>query len=151
VTQLLNLKLRDGSPWSQLPAAFLLAQLWYKAGKPAAAARALGSFTQALQRPDRYYDAVSRYLTLRAAGVPAEAMRSQFPESEWPQDVVQQVCDDLANPNEVLTHVRLPGCPNCPGCELQGECITSAQLAIARTLYPIMKQNMPEQGPHLAA
>ena len=151
VTQLLNLKLRDGSPWSQLPAAFLLAQLWYKAGKPAAAARALGSFTQALQRPDRYYDAVSRYLTLRAAGVPTEAMRSQFPESEWPQDVVQQVCDDLANPNEVLTHVRLPGCPKCPGCELQGECITSAQLAIARTLYPIMKQNMPEQGPHLAA
>ena len=40
---------------------------------------------------------------------------------------------------------KLPNCPDCNACELQGECYTRDTLANAASLYPVLLQSHVEQ------
>jgi hypothetical protein len=150
-TQLLNLKLRPESAWSQIPVSFLLAQAWYKTGRTAEALRAFRTFREGRQENSEYYDVLEQYLALRAAEVSESETRRQLNSGSGAAEIVRQVCDDMADPAQVFRHVPLPHCPDCGPCELRADCVTGCQLAMARALYPIMKRQMPAQGPPLAA
>ncbi len=149
LTQLLNLKLKTGSPWSQMPVCFLLTQMWYKAGRFDDALKAFRIFRKSREDDVPYYDALEKYLALRSEGESASGARARLETSTIPVDAVRQVCDDMENPSDVLSHVLLPKCPDCQDCEMRPECLTTSQIAVARTLYPIMQRQMPAQGAHL--
>ena len=149
--QALNLKLKPTSPWSQLPISFLLAQLWYKVGRTEDALKALQTFRRGWPAAKEYYDAVEQYLRLCKEQAPGEDIKQKLLTSELPDEVVNQVRADMANPAEVLSNVRLPMCPNCSTCELYDDCLTKGQLKVARDLYPVIRDQIPAQGRHLVA
>lgn len=147
--QALNIKLKPESPWAQLPVSFLLAQMWYKVGRPEETLKALQIFRQGWPTAKEYYDAVEQYLRLYIERVPSEHIRQRLLTSTLPPEVVNEVCTDMANPAEVLSNVRLPACPACSSCELHEDCLTKAQLKVAHDLYPVIREQMPAQGSHL--
>ncbi len=150
-TQMLNLKLRPGSAWPQMPVSFVAAQAWYKTGRMPAALEAFRTFRKGRRDESAYYNVLERYLALRATGMAQPETCRQLNADLAQGETVRQVCEDMADPTQAFRHVPLPRCPDCGECELRPDCLTACQLDMARTLYPIMKQQMPRQGPPLAA
>ncbi len=149
LSQMLNLKLRPGSPWSQMPLCFLLSQMLYKLGRIDDALEAFRTFRRGRPDDNPYYDSLERYLTLRASGLSPSDTERTLKASSPTSSVVREVCEDMADPTKVFSHILLPKCPDCFDCRLDPECLTRCQVDVARSLYPIMKQQMPAQGPYL--
>jgi hypothetical protein len=145
VTQLLGLKLQENSPWAKLPVAFLLTQILCKLGKWNEAGKAFESFCNSRKNSNHYYEVLGQYLELRTKGLSPEDTFAEL-TATCTSDDVRQVCSDMAEPANVFANVSLPGCPVCARCELEPDCLTKAQLDIARRIYPIMKQGMPQQS-----
>lgn len=144
LTQVMSVKLRDGSPWAKLSVGFVLAQIWCKLGRWKEASTAFEMYLgKAGDLPD-YYKVLRRYLMLRSEGRSADEARNEL-DSAMPGEAVEQVCGDLADPTRVFEHVCLPACPGCTECRLQPECLTKGQLVVARKLYPAMRESMPAQ------
>jgi hypothetical protein len=95
---------------------------------------------------NNYYDLVRQYLGLRAQGLSASEIEANMTGDGNASEQVRQICEDMANPDAVFAHIRLPECPHCATCNLEEYCVTRLQLGMARSLYPIMKRNMPRQG-----
>ena len=146
ITDIFNVKLKQNSPWRQLPVAFLLTQIWYKLGQPDKARQSLRQFLQGRNTMHEYYRLVDRYLELRASGVSADAIQAFLLQQSAAPDLAMVVCQDLANPDRILDLVRLPNCPGCSTCELREECVTRGKVVMAQVLYPEMRRNQPDQS-----
>lgn len=140
VTDLLNIKLKDNCPWSQITISFLLTQLWYKLGKLPEAAQSFQLFLQG--RPDslEYYQVMEKYLAIRAKGSSEDVTRKELENEFGAKEIVRQVCNDMSCPDEVFRNISLPQCPDCTGCQLREDCLTTNLMSISRTLYPVMRE-----------
>ena len=66
----------------------------------------------------KYFLACRDYLKLKLSGENALQMLSTL----YGQDLAREVIDDFRDPKKVFQYYRLPNCPNCTSCKLQGEC-----------------------------
>ncbi len=144
VTDLLSLKLKDGSVWSQIPVSFLRTQLYYRVGRFADASSAFSEFLASRSDDNPYYRGIDHYLKLRAKDISATDACGQLRGLGLPQETVDQVCRDLADPALVFRHVRLPACPRCDACAINDDCLTEALLRVSHRVYPAMREYRPE-------
>ncbi len=146
--KLFGLELKPGSPWQKVNVAFLLTLIHYRLGHYSEARESLQEFLDA--RPEecryRYYAMVDQYLAYRAEGLPHdEASRRLAGEAGW-GDSGRQAAGELEDPSQVFRFTKLPNCPDCDSCELQGECCTRETLAIITRLYPVLLRSHVEQA-----
>jgi ribosomal protein S12 methylthiotransferase accessory factor len=139
VADLLGLKLEADSPGSRINVSFLLAQLWLKLGNLDAAADAFRVFQLGCPDKTEYYQAVWKYLKIRASGRSVAEARRELEAELGQTTAVQQACDDLENPEEFFKQMPSPQCPCCSGCQLNADCLTKKLMGISRILYPVMK------------
>jgi len=146
VADLLGLILKPGSPWSRINVSFLLAQLWFKLGDLNAAAEAFRVFQHGCPEKPEYYQAMGKYMEILASGRTAAEARRELEAELGQTAAVQQVCDDLEDPEEFFKQMRLPECPDCSMCQLNADCLTKNRMELSRILYPAMKQAFPAQA-----
>lgn len=144
LTDLMSLKLKPTSVWSQVPVAFVLTLLWYREGRFDEALSAFRMFHQSRTDHSEYYRIVERYLVLRADGLSAEAAGTELLRVESADNIAREVIADLACPSEVFRHLRLPECPDCGGCAISADCLTRPLMDVSRALSPAMKSYRAE-------
>jgi ribosomal protein S12 methylthiotransferase accessory factor len=142
----MGLKMQDGSPLSQTNISYLLAHLWLRLGNLNAAAEAFQVFQYGGSDRQEYYQAVAKYLKIKASGQSDDEIPKEMEAELGRTDAVQQACDDLKNPEEFFKRMRLPECPNCSECQLSSTCKTKLGMDLSRILYPAMKRAWSAHG-----
>lgn len=145
ITDLLNVRLKQTSPWKQLNVSFLLTQIWYKLGMLEKARKTFCEFLNNLRDENIYYKIVYRYLQLKAEGNNEKKILKRIMEEVDDVTLVKQVDADLSDPNEIFQFIKLPSCPNCARCQLYEDCLTTRKIGISRILYPVMEQNIIDE------
>ncbi len=149
ITDLLNIKLKEDCPWSQMNIAFLLTQLWFKLGRITEAAESFHVFRKG--RPDdiEYYQIMEKYLSSRASGYSIDETRRGLETEFGATETIEHVCDDMVRPEDIFQHVRLPECPDCSHCGLADDCLTKNLMEISHIVYPVMKETLPAMNNHV--
>jgi YcaO-like protein with predicted kinase domain len=145
VKDLFDILLKSDSPGSWINVSFLLAQLWFKLGKLNDAAKAFLVFQEGCPDKPEYYQAMGKYMEILASGRTAAEARRELEAELGQTAAVQQVCDDLENPEEFFKQMPLPKCPSCSECQLNANCLTKNLMEISRILYPVMKEALLAQ------
>lgn len=136
---LFNVTVKQDSPWGQVTVAFLLTQIWYKLGNSQKAADYFAAFRKSRPLPIPYYDMAGRFLDLKTEGLSNDSILQQLKSEFTDTKTVEEVCHDLDNPQNIFNFMKFPRCPNCEGCPLNEDCLTTRRMNISDKLYPVMK------------
>ena len=126
---------------------FFLTILWYSLNEIGNSLKALRKFIESQNEYHPYYDVVEKYLALRIKGLRGKCLEEKLlllvHESE--RDLVQEVLDDMSNPEKALGSLRLPICPKCQQCPISKECLTRNRIKLSIKLYHEKKLRMIDQ------
>jgi ribosomal protein S12 methylthiotransferase accessory factor len=145
LVDLFGIKLKDSSLWKQINMAFLLTQIWYSLGYFEKANESFKKFLQTRTTKNLYYEFVEKYLEWLTEGLSTQAAFDRLLQEVDAKDIARQVGEDLSDPKQAFSLIKLPNCPDCKTCELYTDCLTTGRVTMANILYPSMLRTAIDQ------
>ena len=150
VASLFNVDLLPDSTWNQLSVFFLVSQIWYQLRMYTKSKRNFQRFLKTRMDQNAYYKIMERFLDMKVSADSTEFEISQLlihqEEDNLDKAFAHQVIEDMVEPYNTIKFTKLPQCPDCDGCSLHDDCLTTNKLVMANKIYAQMVANKIDQS-----